>query len=144
MLTPQIPHWDQRPSPADYVGDTLPMVRNGKIEVFVSDGKGWVCLTDGTASDDAVQVSASRNLLPSDDGATLELSVPGVNLTIPQNLPKNFACAVIPKVSATVTPAPGVTVNGGTSPVNITEISSRLFAIQQRPSNASDYILPGV
>ena len=90
-------------------------------------------------------VAVSRELVPSDDGQILEVTVSDVTLTVPASgLAASFGCAVT-TLTGTVFVASGgvVKLNGATTTLARASIRNPMFAIMRRASESNGYTVTG-
>lgn len=89
------------------------------------------------------QVAVSRSLGPRDNGVMLECTAAGLTLTVPNDLPAGFGCSIIPNGTTSVATSGGTLLNGSTSTLTRLASGNAIFAIAQRPSLATSYVVTG-
>lgn len=89
-----------------------------------------------------IYVAASRTLLASDNGATLECAA-DITLTVPPGFPQGFSAAVIANGTTSIAAGSGVLLNGAGTTVTRAAASNAMFAIVGRASLPDSYVISG-
>lgn len=131
---------------ADYTctaGDRAVLFSEGSgiwvVNLIKKDGTSLV--SSGGSSAGSVDVAASRTLLSTDDGKTLNITATSdITLTVPTGLPTGFGCALYQSTSGAATvSASGVTIVAATSGNTKTGGQGKISALVQTSTNTYSF-----
>jgi len=98
--------------------------------------------TSSASNSKTILVTASRNLLPSDDGNILKCTTSVTLTAVADTLPTHFGCAIIPNGTASIASSGGTNLNGATATLSRAAASNQLIMIVYNGS-ANDYLVTG-